>query len=53
MDAELRGLDVIVRLLLKLSSSMRLSFLTLKAVVSICSLISSELYGPWPLALKK
>lgn len=48
-----KGLDVIVQLLLKVSSSMRLSFLMLKEVVSICSLISSELHGPWPLALKK
>lgn len=47
------GLDVIVQLLLKLSSSMKLNFLTLKEVVSICSLISSEFCGPWPLALKK
>lgn len=46
------GSDVIVQLLLKLRSSMRLSFLML-IVVSICSLISSEIYGPWPLALKK
>lgn len=48
-----KGLDVIVRLLLRLSSSMRLSFLMLKEVVSICSLSSSELCGAWPLALKK
>lgn len=48
-----KGLEVIVHLLLKLRSSMRLSFLMLKGVVSICSLISSELYGLWPLALKK
>lgn len=48
-----KGLDVIVWLLLKLRSSVRLSFLMLKEVSSICSWISSELYGPWPLALKK
>lgn len=46
-------LDVIVPLLLKLSSSMRSSFLMLEEIVSICGLISSELHGPWPLALKK